>query len=178
MALPSAVIPTLAYLPPTDTAADGPNGTLVAAGQVLAKGTYRLVLSRSEDLGATWSAVRSPVAMPAPFAASDDLEQPQLGYDSTTGKVFLFFTVVVPTPHGGGCDFGDLNEMGFWLVTSTDRGKTWGAAVDVQTTLPNLPNLNSSVCLAPNAGAGIQLRAGSASHPGRLVFSGQTDSCE
>jgi hypothetical protein len=47
--------------------------------------------------------------------------------------------------------------------------------VNVQKTLPNKPTLNNTVCVAPTNGAGIQLRGGGP-RPGRLVFSGQTDS--
>jgi hypothetical protein len=171
------MIPSMIYLPPPTeeegregSATSGSNGTLLAVGENTLAGPYQLVLRWSEDLGATWSTQITPVNMPKPYTMANDLEQPQLGYDAKTGKVFLFFTIVVPTPKGGGCDMGELNEKGFWLVTSVDRGQHWGAAVDVQKTLPNKKNVNSSVCLAPNAGAGIQL------HSGRLVFSGQTDS--
>ena len=59
-----------------------------------------------------------------PFKTPQNLGAGQLGYDSKTGKVFYFFTIVNPTPQGGGCDIGILNELGFWKVESSDRGRT------------------------------------------------------
>ena len=158
-------IPTMVYLPPTASDGSG-NGTLLAAGQ---NTNGSLTLHRSDTLGVSWSKAINP------FKTPQSLMQPQLGYDNATGKVFLFFTVVVATPHGGGCDFGVLNELGFWKVESTSRGLTWSTAVDVQNILPDKPHLNHSKCVAPTNGAGIELGP-HGPHPGRLVFSGQTDS--
>ena len=61
------------------------------------------------------------------------------------------------------------------MTNSTDRGASWGAVVDVQKTLRNKPAFNSSGCMAPTNGHATQL-AQSGPHPGRLLFSGQTDS--
>ena len=67
------------------------------------------------------------------------------------------------------------NTGGFWMVNSSDRGQTFGAAVDVQKTLRNKPTFNSSGCMAPTNGRATQLRQGGPK-AGRLLFSGQTDS--
>lgn len=70
-----------------------------------------------------------------------------------------------------------MNTLGFMMANSTDRGATWGEFVDVQKTLRNKPTFNASGCMAPTNGHATQLRQ-SGPHPGRLLFSGQTDSCE
>ena len=164
-------IPTLTYLPPSHIFG---NGTLIAAGQ---SGPGGLLLRRSDDLGETWGELLDPTSggLFPPFKTKQILEQPQLGYDVKNDGVFLFFTIIDATPHGGGCDFGVLNELGFWMAESQDRGLTWSPPVDVQRTLPNKPDLNNSRCVAPTNGAGIQLGP-QGPHTGRLVFSGQSDS--
>ena len=95
-------IPSLVYLPPAAGSAHV-NGTLLAVGQAGHSGPDRLLLHRSDTLGASWEPVTNPApgGLAPPFKAAQNLEQPQLGYDSKSGKAFLFFTVVVPTPHGG-----------------------------------------------------------------------------
>jgi hypothetical protein len=104
-----------------------------------------------------------------------ELEQPQLGYDHASETVMLFYTQRVPTPQGEGCDAGELNENGFWLINSTDGGSSWSAPRDVQATLRDKPTFSAKGCMAPNAGQGVQLRPGSP-HAGRLLFGGQSDS--
>ena len=95
-------IPSLVYLPPAGSA-PGANGTLLAVGQAGHSGPDRLLLHRSDTLGDSWEPLTNPApgGLAPPFKTAQNLEQPQLGYDSKTGKAFLFFTVVVPTPHGG-----------------------------------------------------------------------------
>jgi hypothetical protein len=136
-----------------------------------------LLMARSENGGANWS---QPVDLLA-YEWSKDIENPMLGADAKTGKLFLFFTMI--DRHSGGCDEGILTESGFQLVTSTDRGVSWGPITDVQKTLPDKFNglrhswLNHSLpcgrSVSPTVGTGIQLQRGA--HAGRMLFGGQTD---
>ena len=140
-----------------------------------------LVLRRSHDGGRSWSNISYPCGFHSARCLRNDsnsnaeLEQPQLGFDHASGTVLLFFTHRVPTPQGGGCDAGELNEDGFWLIRSSDRGASWSEPRDVQATLQDKPTFSAKGCMAPNAGQAIQLRPGSP-HAGRLLFGGQSDS--
>jgi hypothetical protein len=93
-----AEIPTLVYLPHESGDAEQ-TGTLVAAGQY--SNGAGLALRRSEDGGESWGKV---FTYEYPHPQRYLVMQPQLGYDGTTEMVFLSFTFVQPTPHGGGCD--------------------------------------------------------------------------
>eukprot|EP01048_Picozoa_sp_COSAG05_P003571 COSAG05_NODE_168_length_15164_cov_8.323734_2_plen_102_part_00 len=94
-------------------------GTLIAAGQGINASTKKvhLLMTRSENGGKNWSAPSNLLG----YEWTQDIENPMLGADSTTGKVFCFFTTI--ERHPGGCDDGILTESGFQMIVSTDRGK-------------------------------------------------------
>eukprot|EP01052_Picozoa_sp_SAG31_P071421 SAG31_NODE_30336_length_382_cov_1.102473_1_plen_66_part_10 len=65
------------------------------------------MMTRSENGGHNWS---TPVNLLG-YEWSKDIENPMLGADTKSGKVFLFFTTI--NRHPGACDEGILDESGF-----------------------------------------------------------------
>lgn len=136
-----------------------------ARGSQSDNGANDLVMRRSDDGGATWSAMRTVLDLPG-----RSLNNPcalQLDSGSHAGRVLLMFQSY-PTGKGEGevkpGNEGD-DTCRTLLVHSDDRGITWSAPRDVSASVKR-PAPVTSVATGP--GIGIQLRAGE--HRGRVVM--------
>ncbi len=124
-------------------------------------GQNRIVWRRSEDLGRTWS---SQSVFTSPTVG--DCSNPETVLDPATGALFVFYNKW-PASHG---QMGVPNGLGLdsctvWYRKSTDNGRTWGAEVNVTSSVKD-PNWAAAVV---GPGNGIVTRY---THAGRIVLSG------
>lgn len=124
----------------------------------------KIILRRSFDLGATWSAVQ--------IIASDQdaaLNNPCAVQESESGTIFLTYQSYPGTLSersgqiGTGYD-GD-NIVRCWLIRSNDDGATWTVPIEITR---SAKRENTVTTIASGPGIGIQLTTGP--HAGRLVF--------
>ena len=120
-----------------------------------------ILLSRSEDGGRTWSRQEVLCADPASHCCPSALVE-----DRSTGTLFLAFWKV-PAQIVDILDY--FRSSGercaeFWLLKSTDEGRTWSAPAHVRPA----PNAAGWVGWSNNGVHGIQLTKGA--HAGRLVI--------
>lgn len=118
-----------------------------------------LVMSRSTDLGRTWSKARVLVA-----EGDSSVNNPTVVQERDSGRIFLHFHVfppksrefdkIAPGPKGG-------TRMA--CVTSDDDGVTWSKPIDLNVSLKP----DNAVTVAQGPGIGIQLQRGE--HAGRLL---------
>ena len=147
--------PSLLFVPPGPGA---PNGTLLAVtgGHLPCQGSgcpgATLLLRRSGDRGATWSAVTFPFLNFSNDATIGSFFQNQLTWDSGAETVLLtignitFNHNTCNGPHSG------LEDAdGMLVIRSTNRGETWSAAENVQRRTSGSP----TTCLAPTTGHGV-----------------------
>jgi sialidase-1 len=138
-------------------------GTLLAFAEGRDKATDQasndLVLSRSTDLGKTWSKARVLVS-----EDKSSVNNPTVVQDRKSGRIFLHFHVFPP----GTKEFDKLapgpkgaTRMG--CITSDDDGTTWSDPVDLNASLKP----DNAVTVAQGPGIGIQLERGP--HAGRLL---------
>lgn len=138
-------------------------GTLLAFAEGRDKATDQasndLVLSRSTDLGKTWSKARVLVS-----EDKSSVNNPTVVQDRKSGRIFLHFHVFPP----GTKEFDKLapgpkgaTRMG--CITSDDDGATWSAPTDLNASLKP----DNAVTVAQGPGIGIQLERGP--HAGRLL---------
>ena len=109
-----------------------------------------IVFRRSEDNGATWSAMETVVDYEYGKAASD----PSMIVDRETGDIILFYNYM---DHDAAPDVYCLHVM-----KSADNGKTWGEPVDItpQITKPEWEKDFKFI----TSGRGIQTRSGMLLH--------------
>lgn len=103
------------------------DGHLIAAidernpscGDLRSNDDINIVIRRSSDHGATWSAIESIVDYPIGTSASD----PSMILDEETGVVFLFYNYMdlVTSP----------DQYYLKYISSIDNGKTWTAPMDI-----------------------------------------------
>ena len=125
-----------------------PNKTLLAfcEGRVNGSGDFgdiNIVLKKSTDGGATWSALSTVIdynnlqaGNPAPVVDLTDPRYP-------AGRIFLFYNT------GNNDEYSMRMGKGIrevWYVTSTDEGATWSAPVNItaQVHRPNQPGINKA----------------------------------
>jgi sialidase-1 len=125
-----------------------PNKTLLAfcEGRVNGSGDFgdiNIVLKKSTDGGATWSALSTVIdynnlqaGNPAPVVDLTDPRYP-------AGRIFLFYNT------GNNDEYSMRMGKGIrevWYVTSTDEGATWSAPINItaQVHRPNQPGVNKA----------------------------------
>ena len=148
-----------------------PNNDLLAfcEGRVNSSGDFGnidIIMKRSSDHGATWSAIKVvanfdslQAGNPAPVLDLTDPAFPK-------GRIFLFFNT--GNNHEGEVRKGKgWREV--WYTTSVDNGVTWSEAVNIttQTHRPNQPQINASYnfkedwrSYANTPGHGLQIASG------------------
>lgn len=148
-----------------------PNNDLLAfcEGRVNSSGDFGnidIIMKRSSDNGATWSAIKVvanfdslQAGNPAPVLDLTDPAFPK-------GRIFLFFNT--GNNHEGEVRKGKgWREV--WYTTSVDNGVTWSEAVNIttQTHRPNQPQINASYnfkedwrSYANTPGHGLQIASG------------------
>ena len=148
-----------------------PNNDLLAfcEGRVNSSGDFGnidIIMKRSSDHGATWSAIKVvanfdslQAGNPAPVLDLTDPAFPK-------GRIFLFFNT--GNNHEGEVRKGKgWREV--WYTTSVDNGVTWSESVNIttQTHRPNQPQINASYnfkedwrSYANTPGHGLQIASG------------------
>lgn len=140
-----------------------PNGTVIAAfdqrndGPADLPGNIDVVVRRSTDNGATWSAPRIAVDYPDPQGCGD----PSLLTDRDTGRLLLFCTfshgeVGFADSEPGSADDSDPRTLHVRVSTSDDEGETWSDPVDVTSQVKD----ESWPAVFASSGHGVQTRSG------------------
>jgi sialidase-1 len=135
--------------------------------------SYAIVMRRSTDNGATWSAPTQVYGV-APNSGTV-ISQPSPIVDKVTGHVFLLFNRGQPNATTGLLELDDI------LVTDTsDDGLTWSTPVDITSSVtvtaannPGPPGAFPNIAwgwAVVGPGHGIQLEHGE--HAGRLIIGG------
>ena len=161
--------PSLLYVPPsqqneTNDSSSSSSSSCCCCGVLLAVAGgasalqptlgRALVLRRSFDGGATWSAVTLPMGPFADARTVGSFFQNQLTYDTVTGTVIL--TVGNITNHLNSCGNGPGNTEsldGLLQLVSKDVGATWSRATPVNAAR------SPTTCLAPTTGHGVVMNA-------------------
>jgi sialidase-1 len=124
----------------------------------------KIVLKRSADAGATWSALQVIAD-----AGKASLNNPCAVVEQNTGRVFLMYQSYPAgiREHAKDLQPGHDGEriVRNWLLTSDDDGKTWSAPQDL-TKQCKAPTVATTIASGP--GIGIQLTRGP--HAGRLLM--------
>ncbi|MGE0145100.1 MAG: exo-alpha-sialidase [Planctomycetota bacterium] len=118
-----------------------------------------LVLSRSTDLGRTWSKARIVVA-----DGESSVNNPTVVQERESGRIYLHFHVFPPkTREFDKIPPGPSGGTRMACVTSDDDGQTWSQPIDLSAALKP----ENAVTVAQGPGIGIQLERGK--YAGRML---------